>query len=154
MPYAGFWIRVGAYLIDGILLWIVQVIIGLVLGVSVSTMVGLGAETAATGASTILTLISVVIGVAYFVIMESGPMQATLGKKAVGIIVTDDNGNRITWLRALGRYFAKFLSALIMAIGFIMVAFTDKKQGLHDLICSTLVVKGEPGDHMTAGVFD
>ena len=155
MDYAGFWIRVGAYIIDGILLWIVQMLIGLVMGMGIAGAAGLGAdETALTGASLTLTLISSVIGVAYFVILESSTWQATLGKKAVGIIVVDEQGNRISWLRALGRYFAKILSAIILLIGFIMVAFTEKKQGLHDIICSTLVVKGQPGQVTTRGVFD
>ncbi|NBS23526.1 MAG: hypothetical protein EBS78_06045 [Altererythrobacter sp.] len=73
-------------------------------------------------------------------------IAGTLGKIAVGIIVTDTNGNRITWLRALGRYFAKILSGIVLLIGHIMVAFTERKQGLHDMICSTLVVKGRPGE--------
>ena len=155
MDYGGFWIRVGAYIIDGILLWIVQMILGVVLGVSVAASVGVAEPDAATaGAATVLTIVSFVMGVAYFVVLESGPWQATLGKKALGLIVTDENGNRISWLRALGRYFAKILSALILLIGFIMVAFTDRKQGWHDIICSTLVVKGEPGRVGTDGVFD
>jgi len=65
---------------------------------------------------------------------------------ALGLIVTDMDGRRISVLRALGRYFAKFLSGLILFIGYIMVAFTDRKQGLHDLLASTLVVKGKPGE--------
>ena len=155
MDYGGFWIRVGAYIIDGILLWIVQLLLGALLGVSLAESTGLAEpDAAASGAATVLTLVSTVISVAYFVVLESGPWQATLGKKALGLIVTDENGNRISWLRALGRYFAKILSAVILLIGFIMVAFTDRKQGLHDIICSTLVVKGEPGRVGTDGVFD
>jgi uncharacterized RDD family membrane protein YckC len=73
--------------------------------------------------------------------MESSARQATLGKMALGIVVTDLDGNRIGFGRATGRYFAKILSALILLIGFIMAAFTQKKQGLHDIIAGTLVVK-------------
>ncbi|RJY08967.1 RDD family protein [Aurantiacibacter aquimixticola] len=157
MNYAGFWIRVAAYLIDGILLLILQVLIGSIFGFSMGAMTGLdpiAAEAMAASGGGIFTLVMTLIGVVYFVVLESSNWQATLGKKAVGIVVTDTNGQRISWLRALGRYFAKILSALILLIGFIMVAFTDKKQGLHDLICSTLVVKGQPGTHGTEGVFD
>ncbi|APE26962.1 RDD family protein [Aurantiacibacter gangjinensis] len=155
MDYAGFWIRVGAYIIDGIVLWLVQAVLATMFGVSVATMAGLGTpEAAATGAATLVSLISLVIGIAYFVVLESSNWQATLGKKALGLIVTDEGGNRITWLRALGRYVAKILSAIILLIGFIMVAFTDKKQGLHDIICSTLVLKAQPGQVATDGVFD
>jgi uncharacterized RDD family membrane protein YckC len=76
----------------------------------------------------------------YFALMESSSKQGTLGKMALSIMVTDVNGNRITFGRATGRYFGKFLSGLILYIGYIMVAFTEKKQGLHDMIAGTLVV--------------
>ena len=75
----------------------------------------------------------------YFALMESSTRQATLGKMALDMKVTDDEGNRISFGRATGRYFAKILSALILLIGFIMVAFTDRKRGLHDMIAGTLV---------------
>lgn len=74
--------------------------------------------------------------------MESSAKQATLGKMALGIVVTDLEGARIGFGRATGRYFAKILSGLILGIGFLMAAFTERKQGLHDIIAGTLVVKG------------
>jgi uncharacterized RDD family membrane protein YckC len=74
--------------------------------------------------------------------MESSPKQGTLGKMALGIVVTDMDSRRISFGRATGRYFAKILSGLILGIGFLMVAFTEKKQGLHDILAGTLVVKG------------
>lgn len=160
MPYAGFWIRVGASLIDTIVLYIVLLIFTVIFGMGIGTMSGLGdaGDTAASGISVLMSLIFslifLVISVGYFVVLESGPWQATLGKKAVGIIVTDENGRRISQLRALGRYFAKILSGITLLIGYIMVAFTDKKQGMHDMVADTLVLKGKPGDHSTAGVFD
>ena len=77
----------------------------------------------------------------YFALMESSSKQATLGKMALGIRVTDVNGNRIGFGRATGRHFAKILSGLILGIGFLMAAFTEKKQALHDMIAGTLVVK-------------
>jgi uncharacterized RDD family membrane protein YckC len=73
--------------------------------------------------------------------MESSARQATLGKMAVGIKVTDEAGARISFGRAVGRYFGKFVSTIILLIGFLMVAFTEKKQGLHDKLAGTLVVK-------------
>lgn len=124
--YAGFWRRVAAYLIDGIILSIV--IVPLLLAVGVEQRNTLSPLTSA-------------IGWLYFALMESSTRQATLGKMALGMVVTDLDGNRIGFGRATGRYFAKILSALILAIGFLMVAFTEKKQGLHDIIASTLVLK-------------
>lgn len=157
MQYAGFWIRVGAYIIDYIVLYIVQIVLGMVFGISAGALSGMdpsGTEALTTGAGLIYLLLIIGISIGYYVVMESGPWQATLGKKAVGLIVVDESGERITWTRALGRYLAKILSTIILFIGFIMVGFTEKKQGLHDILAGTLVVKGQPGQHSTAGVFD
>ena len=66
---------------------------------------------------------------------------ATVGKMAVGLRVVTDQGERLDFVHATGRSFAKFVSAIILCIGFIMVAFTERKRGLHDMIASTLVVK-------------
>lgn len=125
MTYGGFWIRVAAYLIDAIILGIISTI--LTLGVDDRT-------TASGGVSTLL-------GWLYFAIMESSSRQATFGKSLLGLAVVDEQGQRISFLRATGRYFAKFLSAIILLIGFIMVAFDSRKQGLHDKLAGTLVVK-------------
>lgn len=138
MDYAGFWIRFVAYLIDGIILAVVTVPLAFVFGES-------PLDPAASAAYGISDFLNLVIGIAYFVGFEGSSKQATPGKMAFGLIVTDESGGRISYPRALGRYFAKILSTLILFIGFIMVAFTEKKQGLHDLLASTFVVKGEPG---------
>jgi uncharacterized RDD family membrane protein YckC len=124
VAYGGFLIRVVAAIIDGVILAIVQFILNLFID-----DVGLR------------SLINTLLGWLYYAGMESSANQATLGKMALGMKVTDLEGNRISFLRATGRYFAKIISALILLIGFIMVAFTEKKQGLHDMIASTLVVK-------------
>jgi len=60
---------------------------------------------------------------------------------ALGIIVTDINGEKISFKKASARYLLKFLSASILFIGFIIAAFTSKKQALHDIIAETLVIK-------------
>jgi uncharacterized RDD family membrane protein YckC len=75
----------------------------------------------------------------YEAFMESSSYQATLGKMIFGMKVTDLNGNRISFERATGRHFAKWLSAMVLGIGYIMVGFTERKQGLHDLLAGTLV---------------
>ncbi|KLE33875.1 hypothetical protein AAW00_12460 [Aurantiacibacter luteus] len=149
--------RTGAYIIDSIILYIVQMVIAGVFGLGAGATTALdpaAQEAVLTGGGGLLILLMIVIGVAYFAVMESGPWQATLGKKALGLIVTDLNGNRISLARAIGRYFGKFLSSIILLIGFIMVAFTEKKQGLHDMLASTLVVKGQPGQFASRGVFE
>jgi len=88
-----------------------------------------------------VTLILVLFGSwLYEAFMESSSYQATLGKMIFGMKVTDLNGNRISFERATGRHFAKILSS-ILGIGYIMVGFTERKQGLHDLLAGTLVLR-------------
>ena len=76
--------------------------------------------------------------------MESSATQGTLGKMALGIIVTDLNGNRISFRQATGRYFAKSISNLLLGIGYLMVFFTKRKQGLHDIMAKCLVTNKNP----------
>ena len=124
MRYAGFWIRVGAYLIDYILMIVVNVVVGLVFG-------GLGMLEN--------LIISLAIGIAYFCGFESSEKQGTPGKMAVGVKVGNANGERISFANALGRYFGKIISALLLCIGFMMVGWDDRKQGIHDKLADTYV---------------
>jgi uncharacterized RDD family membrane protein YckC len=128
--YAGFWRRLAGYLIDSILVSIVG-------GIVFAILAGVGGD----GGAVIGYLIWIVGSFVYSAWMESSAYQATVGKIALGIQVTDLNGDRVSFGRALGRNLAKILSALILYIGFIMAAFTERKQGLHDMIAGTLVVK-------------
>lgn len=77
----------------------------------------------------------------YEALLLSSPWQATVGKKLLGLKVTDEAGQRISFARATGRYFAKYISMIICFIGFIMAAFTYHKRALHDMIAGTLVMK-------------
>ena len=147
--YAGFWIRVGAYLIDAVVMLIGEWVIFSVFGVSLFGMMSLDPEASnifATAGGITAYGITLIGGVLYFVLMESSAKQGTLGKMALGLVVTDTNGNRISPARALGRYFAKILSGAILMIGFFMVAFTERKQGLHDMLAGTLVLRAKPGE--------
>ena len=121
--YAGFWRRFVAWVIDLVILAVIGFIVNLILS------------------EWLASTISIFLGWLYFAGMESSTRQATLGKGAMGIFVTDMDGRRISFLRATGRYFAKILSALIFMIGYIMAAFTARKQALHDILASTLVLK-------------
>jgi len=89
----------------------------------------------------LLFLLTTLVYWLYFAYQESGMHQATIGKRVMNIKVTDLNGNRISFGRASGRFFGKILSRMIMWIGFIMAAFTEKKQALHDIIAETLVIE-------------
>jgi len=136
MSYAGFWKRFAAAIIDGIITTVGGFAIGFVFGI---VMVAGGTDDPAVlkGMGNILGLILVWI---YFAVMESSPTQGTLGKMALGIKVTGLEGSKIGFGKATGRHFGKIISALILLIGFIMVAFTQKKQGLHDMMAGCLVV--------------
>jgi len=141
--YGGFWIRVVAAIIDGILLQVVVFPVKMIFGTMglASGMMGVphfGLGLLGGG----ITLVLLVCGSwLYEALMESSSYQATLGKMIFGMKVTDLNGNRISFERATGRHFAKWLSTMILCIGYIMVGFTERKQGLHDLLAGTLVKK-------------
>jgi uncharacterized RDD family membrane protein YckC len=134
VAYGGFWIRLVAYIIDAILLTLVVGGLGSLLGFNLM-------ETDWERQDPLFNLVSVVIGWLYFALMESSERGATVGKMALGLRVVTSNGQRLSFMNATGRYFAKIISAIILGIGFLMIAFTDKKRGLHDMIASTLVIK-------------
>ncbi len=92
---------------------------------------------------TVLTaqLVSVLIAWLYYALLESGKHQATFGKRLLGIKVVGKEGNRISFARATGRFFAKTLSYLTLYVGFIMAGFTNRKRALHDIVAETYVVK-------------
>jgi uncharacterized RDD family membrane protein YckC len=89
-------------------------------------------------------IVGITLGWLYFALMESSSKQGTLGKIALGIKVTDLSGNAISFGRATARHFGKILSTIILLAGYLMVAFTAKKQGLHDMIAGCLVVNKRP----------
>ena len=135
VAYGGFWIRFVAYLIDAILLSIVGGVVGSLLGISFME------ETDWENYDPTINLVSFVVGWLYFALLESSERGATVGKMAMGLRVVTNDGQRLTFMNATGRYFAKILSAIILCIGFIMIGFTDRKRGLHDMIAGTLVIK-------------
>jgi uncharacterized RDD family membrane protein YckC len=139
--YAGFWWRVLAHLIDAVVLGFVIFFVefGLSFAVFVSTA---GAGVIPLYAFGGLT--NFAVAWLYFAITESSIMQGTPGKRCCRIIVTDLAGNRISFGRASGRYFAKIVSILTFGIGFLMAGWTLRKQALHDLIADCLVLRRRP----------
>jgi uncharacterized RDD family membrane protein YckC len=136
--YAGFWLRLGALIIDAVILGIVNFVLTLLLG---GGMMGDPANPQAGPAFGAANGIGFLINIAYFTLLEGGSRQATLGKSLLGLKVTDMDGNPIGYGKALLRNIAKIVSSLILGIGYIMAAFTSRKQALHDMIASCLVVK-------------
>jgi uncharacterized RDD family membrane protein YckC len=90
---------------------------------------------------TSIILVSIMISWLYFALMESSKSQGTVGKLVLKIKVTDYSYQRISFARASGRYFGKFVSNFILLIGYIMAGFTEKKQALHDMMASCYVIK-------------
>lgn len=151
--YAGFWLRVVAHLIDGILVGIVFIVVFLtgIAAVGIEYFRNTIQETNnpedifTPGLIAIIVLfgsISIVMMWIYYAWMESSTYQGTLGKMALGLIVTDLEGRRISFARASARYFCKIITGLIpFGIGYMMAGFTEKKQALHDIIASCLVLR-------------
>ncbi len=132
---AGFWARAGAYILDYIVLCAGMFVLFVFLGL-------IGAVSSDNGERS-GTLWGILIFWLYFAFLESGPRQATFGKRALSIKVVTLEGKAPSFLRATGRHFAKILSGLFLCIGFLMCLFTAKKQCLHDMMAGCLVVRDD-----------
>ncbi|HKV26372.1 MAG TPA: RDD family protein [Candidatus Acidoferrum sp.] len=152
--YAGFWLRFVAYVIDGIISGIAFVILLVPLFVLTGAGAGLGRIIsgqdmgddlgAFLGLGFIFGFFGIILLVSwlYYALSESSSWQATLGKKMLNLKVTDLNGQPISFARASGRYFSKIITGMIpLFIGYIMAGFTEKRQAIHDMIASCLVLR-------------
>jgi uncharacterized RDD family membrane protein YckC len=150
--YAGFWLRFVAVILDGLILGVVTS----ALSFPLIGLTGLGATirgihpgskpdpafiAAILAAVPLLIVVGVLTKWLYYAYCESSEWQGTPGKKVLNLRVTDLNGQRISFGRASGRFFAKYISALTMLIGYILAGFTEKRQALHDMIAGTLVLR-------------
>ena len=149
VQYAGFWRRFVAYIIDRLILGVPSAIAVIVFIVpSILVLVSRCCDPESipfailsfVGSWIWLIFFIVAAHLLYFVWFESSRYQATLGKMLLGIIVTDFEGRRVSFLRALGRNLGKVISHLIFNIGFIMAGVTARKQALHDMLADCLVV--------------
>ena len=124
LEYAGFWVRVTASIID----WLITIIPSFFITIFIP----------------ILSFPLLIIGWAlYCSLLESSAHQATVGKMALGLKVTDVDGDRLTFGNALGRHFAKYLSTMVIFAGFIMAGWDSRKQTLHDKAADTVVIQGK-----------
>jgi uncharacterized RDD family membrane protein YckC len=153
--YAGFWLRFAAVFLDGLIVGIPMMIVGGIIG----GIYGFTYATSHPGGKVgfmdadgnlnvsfiimeiCLILFSLVVKWLYFALQESSSAQATLGKRAMGIQVTNLEGQRIGFGQASGRFFGKIISGMTLLIGYMMAGFTERKQALHDMIAGTLVVR-------------
>jgi len=152
--YGGFWLRFVAHLIDGLLLGAVFLAICIPvamlsgLGAAIQGMARHNSEPDPAAIAAFVSSIVFLVGVTtlgswlYYAYFESSDWQGTIGKKVMSLVVTDLNGSRISFARASGRFFAKIISGLIpLGIGYILAGVTEKKQALHDMIASCLVLR-------------
>lgn len=117
MNYAGFWRRFAAMLIDALILLLPSLAIDWIIPFS-----------------------SVIMALLYFPIFESSAAQATPGKYVMGLKVMNENGGRLSFGRAVGRYAMKYVSTFLLLFGYIMQVFTVKRQTLHDMVVQAVVV--------------
>jgi len=154
VTYAGFWLRLVAHLVDNFIigfamLFLMVPLFFLMGGVGLfTTLSRSGDHPDPAQIVPFLSLIFALVGVGvigqwlYFAYLESGEKQASWGKQILGVYVTDLAGNRISFGRASGRFFAKIITGLIpFGLGYVMAGFTERKQALHDMIASCLVLR-------------
>lgn len=150
LAYAGFWRRLLAYLIDLLIIGAVGITLGaLVITLAPGNFVAL---------ANVLP-VTTTIGWAYYVLFETSPTRGTPGKIALNLFVADKYGDPISYRRAAFRYLFKSVSTLLLGMGWLMAAFTPRKQALHDIMAGTLVLRRvtylvigqepptEPGDY-------
>ena len=144
MVYAGFWLRAAAYLLDSIVL---SFPVGVFILWPLMERSGISPDNPwvlFTGTSRQIIAIKLLGTMAmwlYWALLESSRWQATLGKKMLGLVVTDLEGRRISFARASGRFFGKFISNLTLGVGYLMAGFTQNKQALHDRVARCLLLK-------------
>jgi len=139
LKYAGFWRRFAAYTMDSVIIAYALNQLG-ALAWTFFRLITREYETTQEYVGMYLIALSIPFAWVYFSGMESSPLQATISKLAVGLRVTDLQGQRISFGRATGRFFAKWLSGTILLIGYLVAGFTEKKQALHDRIAGCLVL--------------
>jgi uncharacterized RDD family membrane protein YckC len=138
LSYAGFWTRFAAVFLDGLILWVVNTAMNMAAGLG-AFQTNRGPGNGFPAIFVLVFLLQIAIALSYETVMI-GKYGATLGKMACKIKVVTPDGGKVSYMRALGRYFAKMLSGLLCLIGYIIAAFDDEKRALHDRICNTRVV--------------
>ena len=153
VEYAGFWLRFLALLIDNVVLGLglVLILIPLIFLTGLHEVLGQfhpdeelndAGIFVLMGFVFLLATASLVLTWLYHALMESSEWQATLGKKALGLVVTDMAGQRVGFGRSTGRHFGKIITNMVpLFIGYIMAGFTAKKQALHDMLAGCLVLR-------------
>lgn len=156
LEYAGFWIRFAAHFVDGIVLLFIQILMMVAAfaiafvasGLNFSELSGMlqsdGGETFGAIFGLSFNLMYFLVHALYYIYFTQSSMKATLGKRLLGVHVVGSDGAPVGVKMATIRYFAYFLSSITFMIGYLMAAFTSRKQALHDMIARTVVIYGYP----------
>lgn len=139
---AGFWIRFAAFLIDACVLGLVEFVL-IMLHPGVGLEVYSGSESLLQRTDSWIDGATALIGLGYYT-TGVAVWSTTIGKRLLGLYVRRPDGSRVGWGRAFARYWAPILSALLLGVGFLLVALRADKRALHDLICDTVVVRRRP----------
>jgi uncharacterized RDD family membrane protein YckC len=150
-PYGGFWIRLMAHLLDHVILGAVAAPLFFIM--AMPTILRVAHEAERNQEPSPEMIVSILSSVFFYVVvafagqwlyeawLTSSSWQGTIGKRVLRLKVVDEAGNRISFGRATGRFFAKILSSMFFCIGFLMIAFTERKCGLHDMLAGTVVLR-------------
>jgi uncharacterized RDD family membrane protein YckC len=142
--FGSFWERFLAFFIDSAILTFGSIAVSFLVAFFIGFIMALmGSEIEEMEGFFIVLyyIMAFISGWLYFTIMQSSKLQATVGKKACNLVVTNSTGNRISFGKANVRFWSKFISSAIFGIGYLMAAFTEKHQALHDMIAGTVVLK-------------
>jgi uncharacterized RDD family membrane protein YckC len=140
--YAGFGIRLAAWVIDTLALAVIGFVAGTILG-GIAELAGGRVNS---GDRLTIDLLGLILSFAYYTLLTASRRRATLGKQVVGIVVVDESGRRLDPTRSAGRWLGTVLSALILLIGYLMIAFDPRRRALHDRLARTYVVRRVPFD--------
>jgi uncharacterized RDD family membrane protein YckC len=140
--YAGFGVRLAAWAIDTLALAVIGFAAGAILG-AVAELAGGRVNS---GDRLMIDLLGLILSFAYYTLLTASPRRATIGKHLMGLVVVDEGGRRLDRARAAGRWIGTVLSALILLIGYLMIALDPRRRALHDRLARTYVVRREPFD--------
>src|SRR5258708_1105900 len=136
--YGGFWVRVLAYLVESVIM------------LTLCILLIAGAAFLGDFGAMVIGAVGILGPLLYWGILQASPRQATFGKSLLGLKVTDSDGERLSLVRSLVREIAKIVSGIPMGLGFLLAAFTGRKQALHDMLASTTVVRDSSGHVLAA----
>lgn len=144
MRYAKIWMRIGGGLIDTIIVFFISLLVIVILGFLLGYKgvdVGITEEKITNIWNLRAFLVIISVDFLYTVITQAGNKQATYGQRALDLIIVKDDGTRASILQIVSRYFISIFSSIFFKLGYVIAVFTKRKQTVHDLLASTVVIE-------------